>query len=163
MMTAHWVESSVKQRWRVRSVRLCIAVRVRAGFAQCPYAHTEQPDAPVERHAFQAFASGPAYRAGVTCRRFKRAVAGDGLEIVVAQLEAYRLAHVTLALKIVGHPHAQVGEDTRESFAVAHRVQVVFERRFAADRFRLAVSDHGPLVASVRGIKHPGAVALAKM
>jgi hypothetical protein len=47
--------------------------------------------------------------------------------------------------------------------AVAHGVQVALEGGFAADRLGLAVGDDRPLVAAVRGLVQPGAVALAEV
>ncbi len=54
--------------------------------------------------------------------------------------------------------NAKIGEDLRELRAVAHRVEVAVERRLPADRLRLALRDHRPLVAAVRDLVHPDAV-----
>src|SRR6187399_3550328 len=42
-------------------------------------------------------------------------------------------------------------------------MQVVFERRFAADRLGLAIGDDGPVVAAMRGFVHPRAETAAKV
>ena len=138
-------------------------LRLDSGSAQRSDTHAEQPDAPVERDAFQAFACGAADRARVMGRRIESAVARDGFEIIESQFEPYCLAHVTFSLKIVGQLHAKAGEYARELLAVAHRIQIVLERRFAADRLGLAVSNHRPLIAPVRGLVHPRAVAIAEV
>src|SRR3970282_1922410 len=86
-----------------------------------------------------------------------------GLEVFVTQLQPDRPAGVPLALEILGEPHAQAGEDARELLAVAHRGEIVLERRLAADGFRLAHRDHRAPVSPVRGLVHPGAIAPAEM
>src|SRR3970282_763187 len=83
-----------------------------------------------------------------------------GLEVFVTQLQPDRPADVALALEILGEPHAQAGEDARELLAVAHRVEIVLERRLAADGFRVRPPDP---VSPVRRLVHPGAIAPAEM
>ena len=87
----------LEQRRRLRSARRSIRVRLSAGFAQRAYTHAKEPDAPVERHAFQAFTRRAAYGARVPCRLIEGAVAGEGFEVVVAELESDRLAHVAFS------------------------------------------------------------------
>src|SRR6266571_5719824 len=131
-------------------------------FAERPHAHAQEPDAPLERHALQALARGAADGGRVARRRIERAIPGERLEVVVAQLQSYRPPGVAFSLEVGREPRAQLGEDVRERVAVAHRVQVVFEGRFAADRFRLAVGEDRPVVETVRGLVHPGAMLFAE-
>ena len=87
----------------------------------------------------------------------------DDPEVVEAQLDADRLRRVALAREVAGELLAQLGEDRAELGAVAHGVQVAVEGRLAADRLGLARGDDGALVAPVRGLVQPGAVALAEV
>ena len=64
--------------------------------------HAQQADAPLQRHAPGALAGGPADPSGVAGGGGERLVAGDGVEVVEAQLEADRLPHVALARQVVG-------------------------------------------------------------
>jgi hypothetical protein len=126
-------------------------------------AHAEQPQPARQVDALQALAGRAADRPRVQRVGRQRQVAGDDAEIVEAQLDADRLAGVALALQVTGQLHAQLGEDLAERAAVAHRMQVALEGGLAADRLRLAVGDDGTLVAAVRGLVQPGAVAAAEL
>ena len=70
-------------------------------------------------------------------------VAREALEVVVAQLDANRLAHIALALQVVGDLLTKLGEDGAQFCLVAHGVQVAFERGFPAHADRFAFHDNG--------------------
>src|ERR1700730_16751093 len=131
--------------------------------AERAHPHTQEPYPPIERHALQTFASRAPDRARVLRRRGDGLVAGHRLEVVVAKLEPYRPAHITLALQVVGDADAKLGEDARQRFAIARRMEIALECRLAADRFGLAECLHGPVVSSIRELVHPRARPLAEM
>ena len=122
-------------------------------------ANAEQPQTTGEVDTFEALAGGTPNRLRVQCVSGEGKVAGDDAEVVEPQLDADRAARVPLAAQIVGKPDAEFGEDLAERFAVAHGMQIAFESRFAADRLRLAEGHDRPIVAAVRGVVQPRAVA----
>src|SRR5450755_3278644 len=94
-------------------------------------AHPQQTDAPLQRHPLEALARDAADDARVVRRRIDGLVAGDDAEVVVAKLEPDGPADVALALQISGQLDAKLGENLRQRGAIAHRVQVAIEGRFA--------------------------------
>ena len=56
------------------------------------------------------------------------------------------------AAQVIAQIDTQFGEDPGQPIAVAHRMQIAIESRFAADRFGLAERDHRTVVAPMRGI-----------
>src|SRR4051812_41940319 len=78
----------------------------------------EQADLAIELHALQAFARGAPDDASVLRRFLQRAVARDGLEVVVAQLQADGATRISLAPQIVGHAGAEFRKDAGQRVAV---------------------------------------------
>ena len=73
-----------------------------ARLAQRPHAHTQQPDAPIQRHALEALAGGATNQRRILRRQFEGAVARHRLEIVIAYFQSYGLAGVALAREVAG-------------------------------------------------------------
>ena len=111
--------------------------------------YAQQSNAAIEGHALQALPGRAANDKWILGGHGNGLIARDGFEIVIAEFETDGHAGATLALQVLAHAHTQLGEDLRQLFTIARRVQVTLERRFSANRFRLTMSDHGPLVAAV--------------
>jgi hypothetical protein len=142
-------------RWRL--------IFCRAACRQRADAYPEQAQLAIEWHAPQAFAGGAADGLRIVDGGRQGQVAGDGLEVGEAQLDAYRPALVVLAAQVFGDARAQCRENCAQFRAIVAWMQVALESRFAADRFRLGRGAQRSFVDTVRGGEQPAAIAAAEV